>query len=99
MCGAADSGPKISTNQSSYPTGSTITVTYAGLPGYAKDWLAVAAAGSADTSWVAWVYTGGHTSGTATFTAPGTSGSYVVRAFLNDSLTRLAESASFTVTP
>jgi hypothetical protein len=90
--------PTISTNQSSYAPSSIITVTYAGLPGNAKDWISIAPAGSPETTFVAWVYTGGQTSGTATFAAPVTAGSYVARAFLNDAPTLLAESAPFTVT-
>ena len=42
----------ISTDQSSYNSGSTITVTYAGLPGNNHDWIAIAPAGSPNTtSW------------------------------------------------
>jgi hypothetical protein len=87
----------ISTDQSSYGPGATVTVTYAGLPGNAKDWIALAATGSPGTTFLAWVHTGGKTSGTATLTAPLNGGSYVARAFLNDTPTLLAESASFTV--
>jgi hypothetical protein len=90
-------GPGISTDQSSYAPGSTITVTYSGLPGNPHDWIALASAGAPYGTYVAWVYTGGKTSGAATFTAPSHPGSYVVRAFLNDTLTLLGESASFTV--
>jgi hypothetical protein len=87
----------ISTDQSSYAVGDTVTVTYAGLPGNAKDWIALAPAGSPNSTFVTWVYTGGQTSGTATFSAPANVGSYVARAFANDTLMLLAESASFTV--
>ena len=92
------SGPTIATDQSAYALGATITVTYAGLPGYPLDWIAIAAAGSADTSFVAYVYTNGQTSGTATFMAPA-AGSYVARAFQNNMFTLLAESSPFTVGP
>ena len=88
----------ISTDKSSYASGSTITVTYSGLPGNPTDWIAIAAAGSANTSFVAFVYTNGQTSGTATFTAP-TAGSYVARSFVNDTFTLFAESSVFTVAP
>jgi hypothetical protein len=92
------SSSTISTDQSSYAPGSTVTVTYGGLPGNAKDWIAIAPAGSPNTGSLAWVYTGGQTSGTAVFTAPVKGGSYVARAFLNDTSTLLAESAPFTIT-
>jgi ABC-type sulfate transport system substrate-binding protein len=86
----------ISTDQSTYAPGATVTVTFAGLPGNQKDWLAIAAAGSDNTSFVAFVFTNGQTSGTATFTAPA-AGSYVARAFSNNTFTLLAESSAFTV--
>jgi hypothetical protein len=89
----------ISTDQSSYAADATVTVTYAGLPGNVEDWISLAPAGSPDTTWVAWVFTGGQTSGTAIFSAPLQTGSYVARAFLNNTWTLLGESASFTVTP
>jgi len=90
------SGAAISTDQSSYAPGSTITVTYAGLPGNPGDWIAFAVAGSDNTSYVDYQYASG-ASGTATFSAS-TPGTYVVRAFAQGTYTRLAESASFTVT-
>jgi hypothetical protein len=88
----------IATDQSSYAAGGSVTVTYGGLPGYAKDWIAIAPAGSSATTFLAWVYTGGQTSGTATFKGPLQGGSYVARAFPNDTYTPLVESAAFTVT-
>jgi len=88
--------PTVTTDQLAHVPGSTVTVTYAGLPGNARDWIAIAAAGSADTSYIAWVYSNGQTSGSATFTAPA-AGSYVARTFSNDTFTLLAESAPFTV--
>jgi hypothetical protein len=92
---AGSGSAAVSTNASSYTTGATVTVSYSGLPGNAKDWIAIAPSGSANTSWVAWVYTNGQVSGTATFTAPA-AGTYVARAFVNDTLTLLAQSATFT---
>jgi ABC-type sulfate transport system substrate-binding protein len=88
--------PSVTTDSSSYAPGATITVTYAGLPGNYHDWIAIAPAGSPNTSVLAFVFTNGQTSGTATFAAP-TAGSYVARAFANDDYVLLAESAAFTV--
>jgi hypothetical protein len=87
--------PTISTDQSTYTTGATVTVTYAGLPGNAKDWIAIAPAGSANTSYVDFAYTNGQISGTATFVA-GAPGIYVARAFTNNTYNLAAESAVFT---
>ena len=81
--GTGGAGVTISTNQSTYTSGATITVTYAGLPGNLHDWIAIAPAGSPNTSVLAFVFTNGQTSGTATFSAPA-AGSYVARAFAND---------------
>ena len=94
---AAPNPVTISTDMSSYPSGSTITVSYAGLPGNNHDWIAIAPAGSPHTSVTAFVLTFGQTSGTATFSAPA-AGSYVARAFANDDYIFLAETAAFTVT-
>src|SRR5215471_5715394 len=41
--------PTISTDASSYLVGTTVTVTYDGLPGNAHDWVAIATVGSAGT--------------------------------------------------
>ena len=71
-------------------------MTYSGLPGNATDWIAIAPVGSVYTTFVAWVYSNGQTSGTATFTAPA-AGSYVARTFANNSATLLAESPVFRV--
>src|SRR4029079_17250154 len=88
----------ISTGQSTYTAGSTITVAYAGLPGNPTDWIAIASAGAPATTYVAYVFTGGQTNGTATFSAPA-AGTYVARAFPNNTYALLAESAAFAVTP
>jgi hypothetical protein len=93
---AAFSITGVSVDRVSYAPGSTITVTYAGLPGNLQDWIAIAPAGSATTSYVAYVFTNGQQSGTATFTAPG-AGSYVARAFPNNTFDLIAESAAFSV--
>src|SRR5262245_21386673 len=89
-------GPAISTDKASYAPGETVTVTYAGLPGNQRDWIGISPAGSPASSYVAFVYTNGQTGGTATFTAP-SSGSFVARAYLNDTFTVIAESAPFTI--
>ena len=49
----------VTTNASSYNLGTTITATYSGMPGSPDDWIALATQGSADTSAVAYLYTGG----------------------------------------
>src|SRR6185295_9353802 len=86
----------ISTDPTRYAPGATITATYSGLPGNADDWIALASAGSPNTTYLAYVFTGGQTSGTTTFTAPA-AGSYVARSFPNNTYNLIAESAPFTV--
>jgi alpha-tubulin suppressor-like RCC1 family protein len=89
-------GATIGTDSSSYTPGATVMVPYTGLPGNDDDWIAIAPAGSPDTTYLAYVFTGGQINGTASFTAPGV-GSYVARAFSNNTYTLLAESTPFTV--
>lgn len=88
-------GPTVATSQPSYPAGSQVTVDYGCLPGNQFDWVAVAADGSPDSSYLRFEYTNGATDGSWTVggLAPG---SYVARAYENDSFTVLS-SATFTV--
>src|SRR4030095_12486283 len=88
--------PVVSTDSSSYAAGATVTVTYTGLSGNVKDWIAIATSGADTTEYVAWVFTNGQTSGTATLTAPGI-GAFVARAFENNTYTLIAESTTFMV--
>src|SRR4030095_5829546 len=88
--------PVVSTDSSSYAAGATVTVTYTGLSGNVKDWIAIATSGADTTEYVAWVFTNGQTSGTATFTAPGI-GAFVARAFENNTYSLVAESMPFAV--
>lgn len=89
-------GASVATDKANYDAADTVTVTYAGLPGNATDWIAIAAAGSADSQYVAFVYTNGQTMGTAQFSGL-PSGNYEARAYINNTFTVLARSATFTV--
>jgi len=88
--------PSVSTDATTYVAGGTITVTYGGLPGNQKDWIAIAPMGSANTSYLDFAFTNGQAAGTATFTVS-TPGLYVARAFVNNTFTLAAESAVFMV--
>lgn len=93
---AVTNGAAVSTDSSTYTTTSTVTVTYSGLPGNAKDWIAISVAGSADGSYLDYVYTGGMTSGTATFSnLP--AGMYEARSYINDTFQVAGRSSSFDV--
>ena len=57
--------------------------------GNAKDWIAVAATGAADRTYMQWTYVGtGVTTRTWTTTMPTAAGTYEFRLFLNDGFTR-----------
>lgn len=93
---AADAS-SVGSDHPSYGSGQSVVATFAGAPGDANDWVSVSTAGSAQTSYVAYQYTGATTSGTLTFAnlPPGT---YVLRLHPHASYMVLAESASFVVT-
>lgn len=91
------SQPSVSTNASSYTDRQSITVNWSNLTGNATDWIAISDAGSPTTSYLRWVYTNGAATGSTTFTAMA-AGSYVARAYVENSLVMVAESPAFNVT-
>jgi hypothetical protein len=93
----APAGITVTTNSSMYTLGQYVTVTWAGLPGNANDWVALAPNGSSDTTVTRWIYTGGQVNGSFAFEGPLSAGTYVARAFQNDTYVKLGESASFVV--
>ena len=75
-----------------------MTVTLINGQGGSTDWLAFAAGGAPDTSYLQWVYVGtGVTTRTWTVT-PATAGTYEFRLFLNGSYSRAATSPIVTAT-
>lgn len=96
---AYDGCTVVTTNASSYTNTESIVVSWTCLPGNNTDWIAIAAAGSPVSSYVAWVYTYGAASGSHSFAASSTgTGTFVARAFENNGYTLLAESTPFDVT-
>jgi hypothetical protein len=87
--------------------GTTVSVGITNGPGNATDWVALAAAGAADTSYVDWRYLNGATtppsagvsSATVAFQTPAVPGAYEVRYYVNGSFQRLATSGPLVVTP
>ncbi len=76
-----------------------MTVTLTNGPGGAQDWLALAAVGAANTSYLQYVYVGaGVTTRTWTVTISA-AGTYEFRLFLNNGYTRAATSPTVTVGP
>jgi hypothetical protein len=85
----------VSADRSSYESGEAITVSWAGLDAHPGAWVSIARVGSGITELTKWQYTGGQSSGTATFTAP--AGEYEARAYPNEGYELVAASASFRV--
>jgi Kelch motif/Galactose oxidase, central domain len=92
------SAVSISTDASTYLAGSTMTVTWAGLPGNQYDWVSIAPQGSPAYSYSEYIYTGGVAGGSYAFGGLLTTGTFVARAYANDTNDVLAESAPFAVT-
>jgi hypothetical protein len=74
-----------------------IVLTYANMSGSTTDWISLAAPGSADTSYQFFQFVPTVTNGNATFTGV-PQGTYVGRAYFNNTYQKHAETPSFTVT-
>ena len=97
---AVDPAATLTVNATTVGPGSAVTVTLANGYAGAKDWIAVAATGAADQTYMQWTYVGtGVTTRTWTTTMPTTAGTYEFRLFLNDGFTRAATSPTITVDP
>ncbi len=93
----------IAASPSSVPAGSPVTGTWSGIASpTGVDWVGLYAnSGDPDAAIVAWAYTGGGASGNLNLTVPvsaATGATYELRLFSNNSYTRLATSAPFSVT-
>ncbi|HYT66794.1 MAG TPA: S8 family serine peptidase [Vicinamibacterales bacterium] len=78
--------------------GSSLTVTLTNGLGGAGDWIAFAATGSPNDSYLTFTYVGtGVTTRTWTVTTPSATGTYEFRLFSNNTYTRVATSATVTV--
>ena len=97
-----------SVNQTSVPSGSTLTATWSGIPGpSAFDWIGLYRPGSDNYSYLAWIYdssclqtpTSPRASGSCPFTLPSTlaPGNYELRLIDGDVYTDLARSSVFSV--
>jgi subtilisin len=90
----------LTVSAASVAPGSAATVTLTSGFGGSTDWLALAAVGSPDTSYLKWTYIGaGVTTKTWTVTMPATAGAYEFRLFLNNGSVRTATSPPVTVDP
>ena len=94
-----DPPPTLTISATSVAPGALVTVTLTNGLGGSTDWLALAAAGAPDTSYLKWTYVGaGLTTKTWTVTMPSMAGPYEFRLFLNNGSTRAATSPAVTVT-
>jgi hypothetical protein len=107
----AASPATVTVNDTSAPSsvnvtpGGALAIHVAGGPANTTDWIALAAAGSPDTSYLTWQYLSGTTTpppaGLATadigLTAPEQPGTYEVRLFANNGFARLAASGQVVV--
>jgi hypothetical protein len=98
--------PSVTISATTVSAGGTVTATIADGPANMGDWVGLYAASDPDSTYLAWSYLNGSrtrpatgmSSATVPFTMLMTPGTYNVRLFLNDSTTRLATSATITVT-
>jgi len=90
--------PTLTVNATNVVAGASVTVTLTGGAGGSLDWLALAATGSPNTSYVQWTYVGSTvTTRTCTVTMPATGGTFEFRYFPNGGYTLGATSPTITV--
>ncbi|MBI3457350.1 MAG: hypothetical protein HY002_16350, partial [Candidatus Rokubacteria bacterium] len=100
---SAPAGPvTLSVSPTTLAAGDTLTATWSGIATpTATDWIGLYLPASLDGGYLAYRYTTGTASGSVPFTLPASlpPGTYELRLFANNSLTRLAVSNAFTVAP
>ena len=90
--------PTLTVNATTVAAGASVTATLTGGTGGSLDWLALAVAGSPNTSYVQWTYVGTTvTTRTWTVTMPATGGTYEFRYFPAGGYTLAAKSPTVTV--
>ncbi len=90
--------PVLTVSATTVNPGSPATVTLTNGLGNSNDWLAFAATGASNTSYLQWTYVGANvTTRTWTVNVPATAGAYEFRFFPNGGSTRAATSPTVTV--
>ncbi|MBK7805490.1 MAG: hypothetical protein IPJ51_04210 [Saprospiraceae bacterium] len=79
-------GPGLTLNKTEFLPGEDIVVSFTGFSGNAKDWISIAAAGSADNTYITFKFLEGKKSGSITLPAQ-SAGSYEVRGYFNNEYT------------
>ena len=100
-------GPSITLTTPTVAVGATISFTVNNGPGNPTDWVALALSTAPDSSYVRWLYlngmnvppASGMASASLQMAAPAVPGTYTIRLYSNNTYTRLATSATITVTP
>jgi hypothetical protein len=97
--GAAPAGgPELTVSTTTATFGASVTVTLTNGLGGSTDWLAFAATGASNNSYLQFTYVGaGVTTRTWTVTVPSTAGTYEFRLFKQGTFTRIATSPTVTV--
>jgi hypothetical protein len=96
---AAGPAATVTTDKATYNTSETAIASFSNATGSATDWIAIAAVGSPNTSYVTYQYTGGGASGMLSFPLAGIpAGNYEARLFANNTFTLLDASDPFMVT-
>ena len=96
--GAGATSYSLSASPSTVAPGGNVTVTWTAPSGSsARDWIGLYGVGSSNTAFIAYVYTQGAVSGSATFKMPSTRGSYEFRYLLDNGYTSAATSNTVTV--
>ena len=101
------SGTTLSVSPTSATPGSAVTASWNGIAAPTpRDWIALYVPGAADGNFLSWMYVScsqtpgaAAASGSCLYGLPNTSGTYELRLYSNDSLTRLATSSTFVITP
>jgi subtilisin family serine protease/ribosomal protein L35AE/L33A len=89
-------GPAVNVASTTVAPGAVISFTITGAPNNPSDWVGLYTAASNDSGHIVWKYLSGATA--SSFTAPTQPGSYNVRLFASGSYSKLATSATITVT-
>ena len=87
----------VSTDRSTTALGPSILVNWAGLTTNSANWVGYAPTGSPDSTVTRWANASGQAAGSLLFEGPLAPGTYVARAFANDTNTKAGESAVFVV--
>jgi glucose/arabinose dehydrogenase len=100
-------GPTLTASPTTVAAGASVTATWSGIASpTATDWIGLYVAGTADTSYLGWIYVScaqtpgsAAAAGSCAFAVPSgtTPGGYELRLFANNGYTRLATSNPFTV--